>query len=86
MKEYRSLDKLKNDWFTITDLQEALEEKNLPKDRLTILRWERLGKIPRPTYVKFRGYPWRVYTKEDIEKIIELAIAYKRSYYAGFYE
>ena len=43
-------------------------EKMLDRDRNTILRWEREGRIPHPQKDS-RG--WRFYTQEDIESIME---------------
>lgn len=43
-------------------------EKIIDRDRNTILRWEREGKIPHPQKDS-RG--WRFYTDEDIERIKE---------------
>jgi len=41
-------------------------EKIIDRDRNTILRWEREGRIPHPQKDS-RG--WRFYTQEDIENI-----------------
>jgi len=41
-------------------------EKLINRDRNTILRWEREGRIPHPQKDS-RG--WRFYTEQDIEKI-----------------
>jgi DNA-binding transcriptional MerR regulator len=43
-------------------------EKIIDRDRNTILRWEREGRIPHPPKDS-RG--WRFYMEEDIEKIKE---------------
>jgi len=43
-------------------------EKIIDRDRNTILRWEREGKIPSPQKDS-RG--WRFYTQDDIEKITD---------------
>ena len=53
-------------------------EKIVDRDRNTILRWEREGKIP-PAQKDSRG--WRVYTQEDIEKMRSL-IAKSNPWYA----
>ncbi len=41
-------------------------EKIIDRDRNTILRWEREGRVP-PAKKDSRG--WRFYTQEDIEKL-----------------
>ena len=41
-------------------------EKIIDRDRNTILRWEREGKIPQPQKDS-RG--WRFYTNKDVERI-----------------
>ena len=41
-------------------------EKMIDRDRNTILRWEREGKIP---HVQKDSRGWRFYTVEDVEKI-----------------
>jgi len=43
-------------------------EKIVDRDRNTILRWEREGRIPHPQKDS-RG--WRFYTEEDINRIQE---------------
>lgn len=43
-------------------------EKLIDRDRNTILRWEREGKIS-PAQKDSRG--WRFYSDEDVKKIIE---------------
>lgn len=53
-------------------------EKIVDRDRNTILRWEREGKIP-PAQKDSRG--WRFYTQEDIEKMRNL-IAKNNPWYA----
>ena len=53
-------------------------EKIVDRDRNTILRWEREGKIP-PAQKDSRG--WRFYTQEDIEKMRSL-IAKSNPWYA----
>jgi DNA-binding transcriptional MerR regulator len=42
-------------------------EKIIDRDRNTILRWEREGRIPHPQKDS-RG--WRFYTQEDIKRIM----------------
>ena len=42
-------------------------EKIIDRDRSTILRWEREGRIPHPQKDS-RG--WRFYTQEDIKRIM----------------
>lgn len=42
-------------------------EKIIDRDRCTILRWEREGKIPHPQKDS-RG--WRYYTEQDIQVIL----------------
>jgi DNA-binding transcriptional MerR regulator len=42
-------------------------EKIVDRDRNTILRWEREGKIPHPQKDS-RG--WRIYTSEDVKTIV----------------
>ena len=41
-------------------------EKIIDRDRNTILRWEREGRIP---HVKKDSRGWRYYTEKDIERI-----------------
>ena len=53
-------------------------EKMVDRDRNTILRWEREGKIP-PAQKDSRG--WRFYTQEDIERMRNL-IAKSNPWYA----
>ncbi|MFH1183182.1 MAG: MerR family transcriptional regulator [Candidatus Moraniibacteriota bacterium] len=52
-------------------------EKIIDRDRNTILRWEREGRIPHPQKDS-RG--WRFYAPEDIEKIKEFMRKNKQSY------
>jgi predicted site-specific integrase-resolvase len=54
-------------------------EKILDRDRNTILRWEREGKIL-PARKDSRG--WRIYTDEDIQKIINY-ISNANPYYSS---
>jgi len=54
-------------------------EKIVDRDRNTILRWEREGKIP-PAQKDSRG--WRFYTQGDIERMRNL-IAKSNPWYFG---
>ena len=53
-------------------------EKIVDRDRNTILRWEREGKIP---HAQKDSRGWRFYTQEDIERMRNL-IAKSNPWYA----
>ncbi len=55
-------------------------EKLIDRDRNTILRWEREGKIP-PPQKDSRG--WRFYTETDIETIRRY-VSRSNPYYGNF--
>lgn len=56
-----------------SDLQRYLKSKNLPYSYPTILRYERLGKIPSPRRkVDDFTKQWRVYTGDEIRVIANI--------------
>lgn len=54
-------------------------EKLIDRDRNTILRWEREGKIPHPQKDS-RG--WRYYTEADLQVILQFLKKSNPSYYS----
>jgi DNA-binding transcriptional MerR regulator len=56
------LDKNKTMTYRVKDV-----EKIIDRDRNTILRWEREGRIP---HVRKDSRGWRLYTSKDVKKII----------------
>ena len=70
MDTYQTLDELKKNWLTPEDLYKALKEEGYSANIDSLKRWEKAGIIPLPKRVNVRSNEWRVYTKEDIEKII----------------
>ena len=62
------------------DLQQALKKAKLPWSYKAILKYERLGVIPRPHSVISRlgSKGDRVYTKEEMKEIVRKLSAHKK--------
>ena len=74
LKEYKTYIELKQDWLFTSDLYRELSKNGFSTRLNTLLRWERIGVLPQPKRVKFKGKEWRVYTKEEILSIINILI------------
>lgn len=77
MKKYSTIEELRRDWLLSSHLMKALKANGFGNTLVTIINWERSGVLPAPKRIQFQGKKWRVYTKEDIDRIIDSLI--KRS-------
>jgi hypothetical protein len=70
IRKSKILPKNKNKHKKMTTIRVKELEKLIDRDRNTILRWEREGRIP---HAQKDSRGWRFYTKYDVDAIIRFA-------------
>jgi len=59
--------------YTRKQLQQKMEESGVKRSRITVLKYEKNGTIPKPSaHVEGVNGVWRLYTEEEVDSIIRI--------------